>query len=417
MIPAPVEVVLIAALGAALVAWTVLAGAEATLAEARAITRGPDGARRLGRLFYELHRHPRQLLVSLALGRELALATAAVLAAALAYQRFGLVGGCAALVGVVITLLILRGFAAGAASRRVAAGEGTLGSVAAWILVPLASVAAVEKRIGTRLAHAFLDEAPGGDNIFAPEELVALEEGQEEIAASERALVDKAVRIDERTVRHVLTPRRDIVSVPVDMAPDELLRVIRESGRSRIPVYRGEPDDVVGILYVRDLIGEPLAPRSIEGRSRQPYVVSAEKPVVELFREFRTRKVHFALVLDEYGSVTGLVTMEDLLEELVGEIRDEFDEDEAPAIQRRGPRTFVVSGRVAVHDFNTRLKLRIPESGAEATIAGVVMDRLGRVPDAGETIALDGCTLTVEALDGTAIERLRVDLWPSPSSP
>jgi len=417
MIPAPVEVVLIAALGAALVAWTVLAGAEATLAEARAITRAPDGARRLGRLFYELHRHPRQLLVSLALGRELALATAAVLAAALAYQRFGLVGGCAALVGVVITLLILRGFAAGAASRRVAAGEGTLGSVAAWILVPLASVAAVEKRIGTRLAHAFLDEAPGGDNIFAPEELVALEEGQEEIAASERALVDKAVRIDERTVRHVLTPRRDIVSVPVDMAPDELLRVIRESGRSRIPVYRGEPDDVVGILYVRDLIGEPLAPRSIEGRSRQPYVVSAEKPVVELFREFRTRKVHFALVLDEYGSVTGLVTMEDLLEELVGEIRDEFDEDEAPAIQRRGPRTFVVSGRVAVHDFNTRLKLRIPESGAEATIAGVVMDRLGRVPDAGETIALDGCTLTVEALDGTAIERLRVDLWPSPSSP
>ncbi len=340
-----------------------------------------------------------------------------MLAGALAYQRFGLVGGCAALVGVVITLLILRGFAAGAASRRVAAGEGTLGSVAAWILVPLASVAAVEKRIGTRLAHAFLDEAPGGDNIFAPEELVALEEGQEEIAASERALVDKAVRIDERTVRHVLTPRRDIVSVPVDMAPDELLRVIRESGRSRIPVYRGEPDDVVGILYVRDLIGEPLAPRSIEGRSRQPYVVSAEKPVVELFREFRTRKVHFALVLDEYGSVTGLVTMEDLLEELVGEIRDEFDEDEAPAIQRRGPRTFVVSGRVAVHDFNTRLKLRIPESGAEATIAGVVMDRLGRVPDAGETIALDGCTLTVEALDGTAIERLRVDLWPSPSSP
>jgi putative hemolysin len=416
MTPAPLEVVLVVALGAALVAWTVLAGAEATLAEARAITRAPDGARRLGRLFYELHRHPRRLLVSLALGRELALTMAVVLTAALGYQRFGLAGGGAALAAVIVTLLTLRGFAAGAASRRVAAGEGTLGSVAAWILVPLASLAALEKRIGTRLAHAFLGEVPGADNIFAPEELAALEEGQEEIAASERALVDKAVRIDERTVRHVLTPRRDIVSVPVGIAPDELLRVIHESGCSRIPVYRGEADDVIGILYVRDLIGEPLAPGTIERRLRQPYVVSAEKPVVELFREFRTRKVHFALVLDEYGSLTGLVTMEDLLEELVGEIRDEFDEDEAPTIERRGPRTFVVSGRVAVHDFNARLKLHIPESGAEATIAGVVIDRLGRVPDTGETIALDGCTLTVEALDGSAIERLRVDIWSSPSS-
>ncbi|TMA77669.1 MAG: HlyC/CorC family transporter [Deltaproteobacteria bacterium] len=415
MTPAPVELVLVVALGASLVAWTVLAGAEATLAEARAITRAPEGARRFGRLFYELHRHPRRLLVSLALGRELALTTAAVLAVALGYQRFGLPGGVA-LVGVVVTLLVLRGFAAGAASGRVAAGEGTLGSVAAWMLVPLASIAAIEQRIGKRLAHAFLGEVPGGDNIFAPEELATLEEGHDELAASERALVDKAVRIDERTVRHVLTPRRDIISVPVSIGPDELLQVIRNSGCSRIPVYRGEPDDIVGILYVRDLIGAALAAGSIEGLLRQPYVISAEKPVVELFREFRTRKVHFALVLDEYGSMSGLVTMEDLLEELVGEIRDEFDDDEAPAIQRRGPRTFVVSGRVAVHDFNTRLKLHVPESGAEATIAGVVIDRLGRVPDAGETITLDGCTLTVEELDGSAIERLRVDLWPSSSS-
>jgi len=402
-LPAATELLLGLAFGVALVAWTVLAGAEATLAEARSISRAPDGARRLGGLFYELHRRPRQLLVSLALGRELALTTAVVVAAALAYRRLALADADLAVVIVVIVLLALRGFAAGAASRRVAAGEGTLGSVGAWILVPLATLAAIEKGVGRRLAHAFLGEAPAGDNIFAPEELAALEEGHEDLAASERALVDKAARIEERTVRHVLTPRRDIVSVHVGVAPDELLRVIHDSGCSRIPVYRGEPDDVVGVLYVRDLIGEPLATGTIERLLRQPYVVSAEKPVADLFREFRTRKVHFALVLDEYGSVIGLVTMEDLLEELVGEMRDEFDDDEAPAIQRRGPRTFVVSGRVALHEFNERLKLHIPESGAEATIAGVVMDRLGRVPDTGETIALDGCTLTVEALDGSAI--------------
>ncbi|MBI3766921.1 MAG: HlyC/CorC family transporter [Deltaproteobacteria bacterium] len=411
-----IEVPLLVGLGAALVVWTALASAEATLAEARAITRTPEGARRLGRLFYELHRHPRGLLISLTIGRELALAAAAVLAAAIGYRRLGLEGGVAALACVIVVLLVLRGFAAGAASRRVASGDGTLSSTAAWLLLPLGSLAALEKGVGRRLAHVFLGESPSGDNIFAPEELAMLEEGQDELAASERALVAKAVRIDERTVRHVLTPRRDIISVPLDIAPDDLLRVIRESGCSRIPVYRGERDDVVGILYVRDLIGHPLAPASIEPLLRQPYVVSAEKPIVELFREFRTRKVHFALVLDEYGSLTGLVTMEDLLEELVGEIRDEFDEDEVPPFERRGPHTFVVSGRVAVHDFNVRLKLHIPESGTGATIAGVVMDRLGRVPDPGETIAMDGCTLTVEALDGSAIDRLRVDLWPSSSS-
>jgi CBS domain containing-hemolysin-like protein len=413
----PTELLLIVGLAAALVGWSALAGAEATLAEARTITRAPAGPRRLGRLFYELHRHPRRLLIALTVGRELTLAAAAVLAAALGYHRLRLPGGIVALVLVIAVLLVLRGFAAGAASRRVAAGRGMLGATAALLLAPLGTLAALEKSVGRRIVHAILGEVPSGENIFAREDLISLEEGEEELAAAERALVSKAVRLQERTVRHVLTPRRDIVSVPLDISGEELLQVIRTSGCSRIPVYRDGRDDIVGILYVKDLIGQPLAPGAIEPLLRQPYVVSAEKPIVDLFREFRTRKVHFALVVDEYASLVGLVTMEDLLEELVGEIRDEFDEDETPPFERRGPSTFVVSGRVAVSDFNARLKLHIPESAAGATIAGVVMDRLGRVPELGESVRLDGCTLTVEALDGTAIERLRVDLWPSSSSP
>ncbi len=194
------------------------------------------------------------------------------------------------------------------------------------------------------------------------------------------------------------------------------MEVIRTSGCSRIPVYRGERDDVVGVLYVKDLIGQPAAVGDVELLMRQPYVVSADKTVGELFREFRTRKVHIALVLDEYGSLVGLVTMDDLLQELFGEIRDEFDEDQEPEIERRGPSTFVVSGRVSVSAFNARLKLSIPQTDDEATIAGVVMDRLGRVPEPGDSLPLDGCTMIVEKLDGTAIERLRVELWPSPSS-
>lgn len=416
MNPEPAELLALLVFAGALVLWAVLAGAEATLAEARTIARTPAGARRLGRLTYELHRHPRRLVISLALGRELALVTAAVLGAAAGYRHFGLGGGLATLAVTAIVLLALRGVAAGVASRRVAAGRATIGPALAWVLAPVRGLAALEKTVGQRLAHVFLGEPPSGENIFACEELAALEESGGELAASERALVAKAVSFGERSVRHVLTPRRDIVSVPVDIAPEELLRVVCASGCSRIPVYRSGRDDVIGILYVKDLIGKPLTQGVIEPLLRQPYVVPAEKPVAELYREFRARKVHIALVLDEYGSLVGLVTMEDLLEELFGEIRDEFDEDEEPVIERRGPGTFMVSGRVPVNTFNARLKLNIPPSGDEATIAGVVIDRLGHVPTSGETLRMDGCTVTVEKLDGSAIELLRVDLWSSPSS-
>jgi len=402
----------------AVLLWTALAGAEATLAEARTLTREPIGARRLGPLHYELHRHPRRLVISLALGREIALVTAAVLGVTLGYGRLGLRGGVFALACTVVLMLALRGAVAGAAARRVAAqgATATIAPTLAWMLAPLRGLAALEKAIGGRLARAFLDEAPSGDNIFAPEELAALEDGAEDLGDSERALVEKAVSFGARSVRHVLTPRPDIVSLPVDIAPADLFAEVRASGCSRIPVYRSERDDVIGILYVKDLIGKRLTAGEIEPLLRQPYVVSADKPVGELLREFRRRKVHIALVLDEYGSLVGLVTMEDLLEELFGDIRDEFDDDEEPRIVRRGPNSFAVSGRVSVSAFNERLKLNIPPSEDEVTIAGVVIDRLGHVPQPGETLTIDGCTLTVEKLDGSAIELLRVDLWPSPSS-
>ncbi len=187
------EWVVLVELAAALAVWTALALAEATLAEARTIARTSEGARRLGPLFYELHSHPRRLVISLAVGRELALVTAAVVSAAAGYGRFGLPGGAAAVAATAILLLVLRGAAAGAASRRVASGQVLVGPALTWLLAPLGTLAAVEKSIGRRIAHAFLGEAPSGENIFAPDELAALEEDGGEIADAERALVQKAV--------------------------------------------------------------------------------------------------------------------------------------------------------------------------------------------------------------------------------
>lgn len=403
-------------LALALLIWTLLAGAEATLAEARDVARTSAGPRQLGQLFYELHRHPRRLVISLALGRELALVAASVLGASVGYERAGLRGGMMAIAATAVAVLVLRGAAAGVAKRRVASGHATIGPGLGWMLTPLRGLAALEKTVGRALTHGFLGEAPAGENIFAPEEMAALSrENDAELADAERVLVQKAVSFGERSVRHVLTPRRDIVAVPVDIAPDEVLRVMRESGCSRLPVYRGEKDDLVGFLYVKDVLGVTLGADGIGPLLRQPYVVQAEKPVGELFREFRSRKVHIALVLDEYGSLVGLVTMEDLLEELFGEMRDELDEDVEPLIRRRGAGSFLVSGRVSVGELNARLKLGIPPSEDEATIAGVVIDRLGRVPDVGDTLEMDGFNVTVEKLDGPAVELVRVDVW-SPSS-
>jgi len=416
-LPPPSELVVFVPLALALVLWTVLAGAEATLAEARDVARTSAGPRQLGQLFYELHRHPRRLVISLALGREIALVTAAVLGACVGYDRAGICGGLMAVAATAVTVLALRGAASGIATRRLARDDATIGPMLGWILVPLRGLAALEKSVGRALIHGFLGEAPAGDNIFAPEEMAALtREGEAELADAERILVAKAVSFGDRPVRHVLTPRRDIVAVPIDIAPADVLRVMRESGCSRIPVYRGEKDDVVGFLYVKDVLGTPIGADGIGPLLRQPYVVQAEKPVGELFREFRARKVHIALVLDEYGSLVGLVTMEDLLEELFGEMHDELDEDAEPTIRRRASGSFLVSGRVSVGELNARLKLDIPPSDDEATIAGVVIDRFGRVPDVGETLRMDGFSVTVEKLDGSAVELVRVDLWSSSSS-
>lgn len=414
--PAPGDVAVFVPLAVALLLWTLLAGAEATLAEARDIARTSAGPRELGQLFYELHRHPRRLVISLALGRELALVAATVLGAYVGYERAGFRGGLMAVAATAVAVLALRGAAAGVAKRRLARGAATIGPALGWLLAPLRGLAAVAKTVGRALAHGFLGEAPAGDNIFAPEEMAALSrENEAELADAERVLVAKAVSFGERSVRHVLTPRRDIVSVPSDIPAADVLGVMRESGCSRLPVYKGEKDDIVGFLYVKDVLGVTLGADGIGPLLRQPYVVQAEKPVGELLREFRARKVHIALVLDEYGSLVGLVTMEDLLEELFGEMRDELDEDVEPSIRRQGGGSFLVSGRVSVGELNARLKLGIPPSEDEATIAGVVIDRLGRVPDVGETLEMDGFKVTVEKLDGPAVELLRVDVW-SPSS-
>lgn len=217
----------------------------------------------------------------------------------------------------------------------------------------------------------------------------------------ERQLLRSIVNFGDTLVREVMTPRPDIVAIRADASTRELKALFREQEYSRIPVYFENLDNIVGVVFVKDLIqhGEDKA---IAQLMRPPYFVPETKPVSALLKEFQRKRVQGAIVVDEYGGTAGLVTLEDLLEEIVGEIRDEYD-DESEAVVDEGNGSFVFSGKVDIDDVADRLNIQIPREGFE-TVGGYLMSHLGRVPTVGETFEVDD--LSVEVLDA---ERRRVN--------
>ena len=216
----------------------------------------------------------------------------------------------------------------------------------------------------------------------------------------ERKLLQSIVNFGDTLVREVMTPRPDIVAIRADASIAELRALFREQEYSRIPVYYENLDNIVGVVFVKDLIqlGED---RPIAAIMRPAYFVPETKRVSELLKEFQRQQVQSAIVVDEYGGTAGLVSLEDLLEELVGEIRDEYDVESEPVVDE-GNGSFVFSGKVDVDDVADRLKVEIQREGFE-TVGGYLLSHLGRVPAVGETFELDG--LNVEVLDA---ERRRV---------
>lgn len=195
-------------------------------------------------------------------------------------------------------------------------------------------------------------------------------------------------RLYERTVREILVPRTDLVAVDLEDAPEALVKAVDASGHSRVPAYRGRIDEIAGILHAKDLLHRVLSlgrtPTSaeIEECLREPVYVPESMRLDTLLWLFRSKRQHLAIVLDEYGGTAGIVALEDVLEELVGEIWDEHDE-EAPVLVRRGPGRWTASGRVSLSELEEKLGLELPEAPEYDTLAGLLMDLAGRVPAAG----------------------------------
>jgi putative hemolysin len=237
---------------------------------------------------------------------------------------------------------------------------------------------------------------------------------QGEIEHEEQEMLYKVFDFADKEVADVMVPRPEVVAISIALPAEEALKAVLESPYTRYPIYRESLDDIVGVLHIRDLI-EAMHDRGIvsvdlENLVRPAYMVPETKDLGALLTEFRRTNQHLAVVIDEYGSMEGIVTLEDLLEEIVGEIEDEFDlPDET--IERIDDETIRIDGTFPIDDFNERFGCNLPQDDYH-TIAGFVFGQLGRAAMKGDEIKFEGLTFTVESVEGQRIDRLEVQFQP-----
>ncbi|HXQ43221.1 MAG TPA: hemolysin family protein [Acidimicrobiales bacterium] len=236
---------------------------------------------------------------------------------------------------------------------------------------------------------------------------VALEE--DVIEGPERELIHSIIEFGDTVVREVMVPRPDMRTLDGDQSVSEALGVAIEAGLSRLPVHAGNVDDIVGVANAKDLIRaerEGHGDEPIRDFVRRAHFVPETKRVARLMREMQDLKYHLAVVVDEYGGTAGVVTLEDLIEELVGEIVDEYDVEEPP-VQALDNGGFSVSARLAVDELSELVDAQLP-SGEWDTVGGLLFNELGRVPVEGESVEVDGLTLVAERVEGNRVGRIRI---------
>ena len=265
----------------------------------------------------------------------------------------------------------------------------------------------MSRRVRRRVARVRNGAPP-----VSEDELIALTDAAAEADAiedAERDMIASALALDRTVVREVMAPRADMVTVDADMTVTASLEIAISRGLSRLPVCRNDIDDVVGVVLLKDLARTERSgggDRPAQESMRRAMFVPETKRVDELLSEMRTAGGHLAIVVDEYGGTAGLVTLEDLVEELVGEIVDEFDRPE-PLMEPLAGGEALVHGRMPVDQLNTLAGAALPDDDWD-TVGGLIFSTLGHVPEVGETVEVDGLRLRVEHMEGRRITRVRL---------
>ena len=259
-------------------------------------------------------------------------------------------------------------------------------------------------------------------NELTPEERdKAIEESIEQFASQvssednileeeDREMIHGVVELGETTVKEIMVPRVDVVGVEVNTPLEEVIDIIRKSGHSRIPLFRNSLDEIEGIIYAKDLLTYALKGGKIDltGIARRSYFVPENIKIDDLLKQMRKQKMHIAIVVDEYGGTSGLVTMEDIIEEIVGEIEDEYDL-EPPPIIKISKKEYVVDGTVTISDLNEELDLKLPEDEIE-TVGGLIYDLEGSLPEKDQVLVYDGIKFKVHEIEGQRIVKVKINL-------
>jgi putative hemolysin len=280
----------------------------------------------------------------------------------------------------------------------------------ARVLSPVIAFLTATTRAISRLFGADVTQEA---QISAQELKLIVERGGEQgiLEAEEEQMIHAVIELGDRRIHEVMIPRIAMVSLDGDATLDAAIDTIVEEGHSRIPVYQGTVDEIVGILYAKDLLPflkDGGAPRpALRSLLRSPVFVPESMTIDDLLHEFQRRKVHIAIVLDEYGGTAGLVTIEDLLEEIVGEIQDEYDVEE-PMLVRLSDDEVRVDGRAAIEDLWEAfdLELVLEDDDQYDTVGGLIFHRLGDVPEPGDVIEAGPLVLTVESTDGRRVGKV-----------
>jgi hypothetical protein len=254
------------------------------------------------------------------------------------------------------------------------------------------------------------------NNMVTEDELRAMVEVSHEdgvIEKEEKKMIVNVVDFGDTVAGDIMLPRVDMVMVSVESSYDEILKIFREERYTRIPVYEESPDNVIGILNVKDfLLIEDKENFSVKEHLREPLYTYEYKKTSSLMVDMRKTGANIVIVLDEYGTTVGLITLEDMLEEIVGEIRDEFDADEDEGITKISETEYLIDGSTNLDDVNDRIGLELSSEEYES-IGGIIMEKLGRLPVEGEVITFDNIILTVKKMDHARIEKVGLKLKPS----
>lgn len=229
--------------------------------------------------------------------------------------------------------------------------------------------------------------------------------------ASEGEIISQIIDLEETQVRSIMVPRVDMVAVSFDATLRDFLTLVREHRYSRVPVYKETVDNVIGIAYARDLLeysGPVLETAKVSSITHPAYFVPETMGARELLRELRRRKTHIAIVVDEFKGTAGLITLEDIIEEIIGEIYDESDEEEEKQVREVGSGVYMLDAATPLEEVSEELETELPE-GEYDTLSGFLMDQFGHIPEVGETLDYEGWRFTIEAADPRGIERVRAE--------